>query len=175
MQRRDRAVLHNAAITLECKFLVTLMAGSLETRAVAHPSWLGGLSGLPCLASGTGAACETLLQTFNSPTPPREVIARQSPPPTKSMSGRGGRAGCAALCSASTRFALRRCYEHMSLLRGLLYRRLANADPTRYEETQRGDRTVVDVAELQGLVQEVLPAVRQRKQAVQLAASVLQG
>ncbi|GAB4817514.1 hypothetical protein N2152v2_004560 [Parachlorella kessleri] len=68
-----------------------------------------------------------------------------------------------------------RCYENMSLWAGLLYRRLANTDPSKYQNTPTGDKTSVDVDSLQRIVEELLPAVQRRRRAGHAAAGALAG
>ncbi len=65
--------------------------------------------------------------------------------------------------------------ENMSLWAGLLYRRLANTDPSKYQNTPTGDKTSVDVDSLQRIVEELLPAVQRRRRAGHAAAGALAG
>jgi hypothetical protein len=57
-----------------------------------------------------------------------------------------------------------RCYQNMALWAGALYRRVANADPSRHRQTPSGDVTEVDAAEVARVVAELLPLVRHRRQ-----------
>lgn len=56
-----------------------------------------------------------------------------------------------------------RCYEHFSRWGGLLYRRLANADPSLHVKGPSGDKTTVDTQALGALLRELLPAVQRRR------------
>ena len=57
-----------------------------------------------------------------------------------------------------------RCYQNMAQWAGALYRRVANADPSRHRQTPSGDVTEVDATEVTRVVAELLPLVRQRRQ-----------
>lgn len=63
-----------------------------------------------------------------------------------------------------------RCYENAAQWAGVLYRRVANADPRKYRETALGDVTEVDPAELVAAVRDLAPLVRQRRAAARQGA-----